>query len=296
MIIIWLSALFVGIYIVALLEQWSSSGRVRLGAPFMNALSLFGGESLMPRERDKVLFETAPLLLLLAPLVTSVVLPFAKNAVLIDLATGALFVNAALTYVLVALFMAGWGPNGNYSMISAFRAISQLLSYAMPIVMSIVAVGMRAQSLAMTQVVASQENLWNILYMPLGFIVFYTFSLMLAFLPPFDLPVSGSELAGGAFSEYTGVRLAVIRLARLTLILVLSQAIVVFFLGGFNGPVLPDWLWNETKTFLVAASMLTIGRLFPRLRQDRLLEWSWKLGIPLALLNIFITGLIVIYL
>lgn len=296
MIVLWLLLLFIGIYIIALLEQWSVSGRIRLSLPFFQALSLFSQESFTSRERDKVLFETAPLLLLIAPLAASVVLPFAKNTVLIDLATGALFVNAALIYVLVALFMAGWGPNGNYAMIGAFRAIGQLLSYAMPIVMSIVAVGMRAESLSMTQVISSQENLWNIIYMPLGFIVFYTFALALSFLPPFDLPVSGSELAGGAFAEYTGIRLAAIRIARLTLILVLAQAIVVFFLGGWSGPLLPDWLWNGLKTFLVAASMLTAGRFLPRLRQDHLLEWSWKLGIPLALLNIFITGLIVIYL
>lgn len=292
----WLLALFAGIYIVALIEQWSTSGRVRLSAPFLHTVALFAQESLTPRARDKVLFETAPLLLLIAPLAASIVLPFAKDSVLIDLATGALFVNAALIYVLVALFMAGWGPNGNYAMIGAFRAISQMLSYAMPIVMSIVAVGMRAESLSMTQVIASQETLWNIVYMPLGFIVFYTFALALSFLPPFDLPVSGSELAGGVFSEYTGLRLAVIRIARLALIVVLAQAIVVFFLGGWSGPLLPDWLWNGLKTLLVAASMLTAGRFLPRLRQDYLLEWSWKLGIPLALLNIFITGLLVIYL
>lgn len=296
MILMWVLALFAGIYIVAIIEQWSISGRVRLNTPFLSALSLFGRESLTPRERDKVLFETAPLLLLIAPLAASVVLPFAKDSVLIDLATGALFVNAALIYVLVALFMAGWGPNGNFAMIGAFRSISQMLSYAMPIVMSIVAVGMRAESLSMTQVIASQETLWNIVYMPLGFIVFYTFALALSFLPPFDLPVSGSELAGGVFSEYTGIRLAVIRIARLALILVLAQAIVVFFLGGWSGPLLPDWLWNGFKTFLVVASMLMVGRFLPRLRQDYLLEWSWKLGIPLALSNIFITGLIVIYL
>jgi len=296
MIVLWLLALMGGIYAVWIVEQWSTYGRVRVLSPFAKALALFAQEPFSPRDRDKILFETAPLLLLLAPLAASVVLPFAENTILIDLATGALFVNAALIYILVALFMAGWGPNGNYAMIGAFRATSQLLSYAMPIVMSIVAVGMRSESLSMTQVVASQENLWNIFYMPVGFVVFYTFALALSFLPPFDLPVSGSELAGGVFAEYTGIRLSIIRIARLALILMLSQAIVAFFLGGWSGPLLPDWLWNVFKTLLVAVSMLSIGRFLPRLRQDHLLEWSWKLGIPLALLNIFITGLIVIYL
>lgn len=259
-------------------------------------VALFAQEPLTPRERDKILFEAAPLLLLIAPIAASVVLPFTKDSVLIDLATGALFVNAALIYVLVALFMAGWGPNGNYAMIGAFRAVSQMLSYAMPIVMSIVAVGMRAQSLSTVQIISSQQNLWNVLYMPVGFVVFYTFGLMLAFLPPFDLPNSESELAGGVTGEYTGARLAVIRIARLALILVLAQAIVVFFLGGWSGPLLPDLVWNIIKTFLVAVSMISIGKFLPRIRQDHLLEASWKIGIPLALLNIFITGLIVIYL
>jgi len=295
-ILLWILALLAGVYVVALIREWSIYGKVRFTAPVSAIVSLFAQEPLTPRNPDRILFESAPLLLLIAPVAASVVLPIAKNAVLIDLATGALFVNAALIYVMVALFMAGWGPNGNYTMVGAFRAIGQLLSYAMPIVMSIVAVGMRAQSLLTTQVIASQENLWNIFYMPVGFVVFYTFALMLAFLPPFDAPVAGSELAGGVLAEYTGVRLAVIRLAHLALILVLAQAIVVFFLGGFAGPVLPDFVWNIIKTALVAASMVSVGRFLPRFKQDHLLEWSWKLGIPLALLNIFITGLIILYL
>ncbi len=295
MLAAWFIALLLGIYFVALIESWALTGRVKLTASFGKLFSLFAQESLVPRTPDRILFETAPLLLLIAPIAASVVLPITRNAILINLATGALFVNAALIYVLVALFMAGWGPNGNYAMVGAFRAISQLLSYAMPIVMSIVAVGMRAESLSMTEVITSQQSLWNILYMPVGFAVFYIFALMLSFLPPFDLPTSESDLTGGVLAEYTGVRLAVIRLARLSLILVLSQAITVFFLGGWSGPVLPDWVWNLVKTLLVAASMVSVGKFLPRIRQDHLLSASWKIGIPLALLNIFITGLIIIY-
>lgn len=296
MIFLWILSLVLGMYLIAMLEGWTISGRLRLAGPFTKFLALFAKEPLIPRTPDKILFETAPILLLIAPIATSVVLPFSQNTALINLATGALFVNAALIYILVASFMAGWGPNGNYAMIGAFRAVSQLLSYAMPIVMSIVAVGMRAQSLSMTDVVMSQQTLWNIFYMPIGFVIFYTYSVAISFLPPFDLPNSSTELAGGIDAEYTSVRLAVIRIARLTTILILASAITSFFLGGWMGPLLPSWLWNALKTLLVAASMLFIGRFVPSIRQDHLLEWSWKIGIPAALLNIFITGLIVLYL
>lgn len=295
MIFLWIVSIVLGVYLVAMLEAWTFSGKLQLTGPFSRFLALFTQESLVPRTPDKILFETAPFLLLIAPLAASIVLPFSQNAAFINLGTGALFVNAALIYILVASFMAGWGPNGNYAMIGAFRSVSQLLSYAMPIVMSIVAVSMRAQSLSMTDVVVSQQNLWNIVYMPLGFVIFYTYSLAISFLPPFNLPNS-IAIAGGIDAEYTGIRLSIIRIGRLATILVLSGAITSFFLGGWNGPFLPSWLWNIFKTFLVAISMLIAGRFVPSIRQDHLLEWSWKIGIPAALLNIFITGLIVLYL
>jgi NADH-quinone oxidoreductase subunit H len=283
-----------GAYLVAVLEGWVSTGSFRPAWPLVSAVALLGRESLVPRKPDRIFFEVAPPLLLVSSVLALAVLPLAPGLIVADLATGALFVNAALVYVMVALVMAGWGPNGAYAMVAGWRFLGQLLGYSMPIVMAIAAIAMRAESLLTTRVVDSQAPLWNAIYQPIGFVVFFLAAMALAFLPPFDLPTAPGELAGGVQAEYTGWRLAIFRLARTLLILTIAAAITVFYLGGWLGPVLPPWAWSALKTLTVAAAMLFAGRYVPRLREEHLLAWWWKLGIPLALFNIFYVGVLLL--
>jgi len=289
-----LAALLAGAYLVAVLEGWSATGRLRPAGPAVSAAALLGRESVVPRRPDRVLFEAAPLLLLVSAVLAAAVLPLSPRLVVADLATGALFVNAALAYVMVALLMAGWGPDAAYAMVAGWRFLGQLLGYSMPIVMAIAAIAMRAESLRNTEVVASQAALPNALYQPVGFAVFFLAAMCLAFLPPFDLPTAPGELAGGVEAEYAGARLAVMRLGRMVLVVALSAAVTVFYLGGWLGPALPPWAWSAIKTLAVAAAMLLAGRYVPRLREAQVLAWWWKLGIPLALLNIFWVGVVLL--
>lgn len=288
------SFLLAGAYLVAVLEAWLASGRFRLAAPVWAAIALLGQESIVARTPDRLFFETAPVLLLVAALLAAAVLPLSPTLVITDLATGALFINAALAYVLVALLMAGWGPNAAYALVGGWRFLGQAIAYSMLIVMPITAVAMRAESLLTTDIVISQEGVWNIAYQPLGFVLFFIASLAVSFLPPFDLPTAGGELAGGVEAEYTGARLAVFRLGRMVLVVSLAAATTVFYLGGWLGPILPPWAWSAIKILAVSAVMLLTGHYLPRMREAHLLAWSWKLGIPLALLNIFIVGVMVL--
>ena len=291
MTVLWLVPLLVvGTYIIVVLEEWVTTGRFRPVAPVFGGISLLGRESLVPRLPDRVLFEAAPGLLLVAPVLALAVLPLAPGTIIANLATGALFLNAALAYVMVALFMAGWGANSVYGLVGGWRFLGQFVAYSMLIVMPITAVAMRAQSLATTTIVESQTSLWNVIAQPLGFILFWLAAMAVCFLPPFDLPIAPHELAGGIMGEYTGDRLAILRLARLVLILTLSASVTIFFLGGWLGPVLPPWIWTLVKTLLVAAAMLGTGRFVPRLRQEQLVAWGWQFGIPLALTNILWVG------
>jgi NADH-quinone oxidoreductase subunit H len=286
--------LLVGAYLVAVLEGWVSTGRLRPAGPITSGLALLGRESVVPRRPDRIFFEVAPPLLLVAALLAAAVLPLSPGLIVADLATGALFVNAAWVYVMVALLMAGWGPNGAYAMVGGFRFLGQLVGYSMLIVMSLTAVAMRAESLFTTEVVESQAALPNAIYQPVGFALFFLAAMAVAFLPPLDLPTAPGELAGGVVAEYTGWRLAVMRLGRAVLVVTLAAAVAVFYLGGWLGPVLPPWAWSALKTLLVAAVMLLAGRYVPRLRETHVLEWSWKIGIPLALLNIFYVGVLLL--
>lgn len=293
--IIYVLLIVFGAYVVALLEEWSSTGRIRLAAPLMQGIGLLARESISPRRLDRTLFEAGPPLVLLSAVLALAVLPLAPGMVLVDMATGALWVNAALVYVMVALVMAGWGPDAVYPMVGAFRFLGQTIAYSMLIVMPVTTVAMRAQSLVTSDVVASQRPLWNALAQPLGFMLFFLAAMAVCFLPPFDLPQAESELAGGVFGEYTGVRLAAMRLARLVLVLTLAFSVTVFYLGGWLGPVLPPVVWSILKTLAVASVMLAVGRFVPRLRTDHVLEWGWKLGIPLALANIFWVGVVLLW-
>jgi NADH-quinone oxidoreductase subunit H len=284
------AALLAGVYVVAVLEGWATTGRFQPGAPLVAGLALLGRESIVPRRPDRLLYETAPVLLLVAAVMAAAVLPLSPDLIAADLATGALFVNAAWAYVMVALVMAGWGPNGAYAMVAGWRFLGQLIAYAMLIVMPIATVGMRAEALATTAIVSSQEGLWNAVTQPIGFVLFTLAAMAVAFIPPFDLPTAPGELAGGVAAEYTGVRLAIFRLARLVLVVTLAAAVAVFYLGGWLGPWLPAWAWTGVKTLAVAAAMFAAGRFVPRLRTEHLLQWTWKLGIPLALFNIAWVG------
>jgi len=287
-----LFALAAGCYLVAVCESWVVHGRLSLTRPAISALALLGREQILPRTPDRLFFETGPVLLLIAGLMSVAVIPLAPGLIITDLAIGALFLNAALAYVLVALIMAGWGPNGAYGMIGGWRFLGQFVAYAMLIVMPITAVAMRAESLSTVQIVLSQATLWNVFYQPIGFVLFVIAAMGVAWLAPIDLPTGGGDLAGGVEAEYTGARLGVLRLARLVIIVALSGATVTFYLGGWLGPWLPGWAWTALKTLAVAAAMLTLGRQLPRLREARYLAVSWKLGISLALANIFLVGVI----
>jgi len=292
--VILFAALAIGVYVVAVLEDWATTNRLRVAAPVLAALSLLGQENILPRKPDRLLFEAGPVLLLVGALLSLAVIPLAPGLIATDLATGALFFNAALAYVLVALIMAGWGPDGAYGMIGGWRFLGQLIGYAMLVVMPITAVAMRAQSLSTVEIVTSQGQLWNIVYQPLGFVLFAFAGMAMAFVPPFDLPVAAGDLAGGVEAEYTGARRLVFRLGRMVLILSVASAMTVFYLGGWLGPWLPGWAWSAIKTLSVAAMMLAGGRMLPRIREAAFLAWCWKLGIPLALANIFLVGILVL--
>ncbi len=290
-----IAAIFLlSVYFLSVAERWIYTRRFQLLYPFRRFFSLLLQENIKPAQRDRIFYETAPFLFLAAVFGALAVLPFGKESVLVNMATGGLFLNAALAYIMVAMLMAGWSANGVYSIIGGWRFLAQLIAYSMPIVMTITSTVMRAESINLIKIVESQQSLWNIIYQPLGFILFFVSAMALSFLPPFDLPVSRGELAGGVWSEFTGVRKMVFRLGRLMLILTLSIAVVVLFLGGWYGPLLPGFIWMILKTAAVAIAMLAGGQRISRLHHDKMLEWSWKLITPAALFNIFWVGVILL--
>lgn len=282
------------VYLVAVMEQWSFYGQWDWAGPARALPRVFGKEEIRPRKHDTVFFETAPVLFVAVVLLAAAIIPFAKNTFILNLGTAALFINAALVYIMVSLIIAGWSANGVYGMVGGWRAMAQLIAYSMAIVMAITAAVMRAESMQITEIIWSQETVWNIVYQPVGFLLFYFAVMAMAFLPPFDLPTAEGELAGGAWAEFTGARKTLFRLGRVLLIVTLSLAVTVFFLGGWTGPWLPGFVWTFLKTAFISASFFGIGRLLPRIRHDHLLEWGWKYAVPAALFNILQVGILLL--
>lgn len=243
-----------------------------------------------PAVRDAWLYHGAPPLLLAAALLGLAMVPWSPGFRGIDLETGAILYSAALAYVTPAVFMAGWGSGRPLGLVGGFRFVALMLAFEMPIVMAVTAAGTPAQSLRPAEIVEFQERVPLALSQPLAFLLFLPSVMAVAFLPPFDLPHAPGELGGGAFASYSGLEAAVVRLAQRVLVLGAAGMTAALFLGGWNWPLLPGWLWMALKTAAVAAAMLWAGRRVPRFEIDRLLAFAWKVPVPLAIVAILWAG------
>lgn len=296
-----LTALGIGAYVLAALDRMLSlrlAGRELSGAvlaPFYMGLKLLNKEDVVPQERDHELYFLGPVYFFAAMFLAFAVIPVAPGWVAADLSTGILFFQAIVAQVAIALLMAGWGSNSRGGLLGAMRFMGQMISYEMPFAITTISAAMVASSLKTTAIVQSQAELtWNIILQPLGFVIFFISAFAVAFWAPFDLADTATELAGGVDGEYTGARLALFKFAHLLLVLALASLIVVVFLGGWLGPVLPPALWFTLKLLLVLAAMVWVRHNALRIRLDQLMAASWKFLLPLALLNIAWVGVILL--
>ena len=259
-----------------------------------DAVKLLTKEDIIPTASDKILFQLAPFVMLTAALVVYAVVPFGNGMVLADVNIGMLYLIAMSSLATIGVLMAGWASNNKYSLLGAMRGVAQMVSYEIPLVLSIIGVIMLTGSLQMSQIVGSQAGLWFIVWQPLGFIVYFISAIAEINRCPFDLPESESELIAGYHTEYTGMRFALFFLAEYINAFTVSAVATTLFFGGWQGPILPGFIWFLIKTWAVFWVLLWIRDTLPRVRVDHLMGFAWKVMIPLALLNIFITaGLLV---
>jgi NADH-quinone oxidoreductase subunit H len=281
-----------GAAVVAVLEQLVAGLRPAPLALARAAASTLRQPLSQPDIRDRWLFHMAPGLLLLAAVGALAFVPWAPGFRGVDLSTGGIAFAAALAYVTPAIFMAGWGAGRPLAVVGGFRWLALMLAYAMPVAMVVTAVAAPAESLRVTDIVDAQRTVPTALAQPLALALWLPAVAAVCFLPPFDLPQAGSELGGGAFSEYRGLDAALVALAQRVLLVAVSGMTAALFLAGWHGPLLPDAAWMALKTLAVAALLLWAGRHLPRLETDRVLAWAWKAANPLAILAIGWAGLI----
>lgn len=256
-----------------------------------DTIKLLTKEDIVPASVDKITHFIAPILAFIPTLLIFAVIPFQNGALLVDLNIGVLYVAAVGTISIIGIFMAGWGSNNKYSLIAAMRAVGQMISYEVPLVLSIIGVVLIAGSLSLNTIVQKQYIPF-IFLQPLGFLIFFIGSLAEINRSPFDLLEADSEIVAGYTMEYSGIKFALFFLGEYAHSVVTSALVSVLFLSGWKGlPGLPIFVWFLIKILLVFTVMIWIRSTLPRFRVDQLMGFAWKFLFPAALVNIFITGL-----
>src|SRR5688572_20179657 len=276
------------------------TGPFGLLQPLADGIKMLTKEDIVPRAADQVLHTLAPIALLSLSILTLAVIPFGRNLVALDLDAGVLYFFAAGAATELAVFMAGWASRNKYSLLSAMRALAQLISYELPLLLAIVPAVMLAGTLSLTGIVEAQGG-WTWGFIPhwhvlspwgfAGFLIFFVSSLAESNRSPFDLPEAESELIAGHLTEYSGFKYAIFFMAEYFGMCALSGMGVTLFLGGWQAPfsfleVIPSYVWFAIKLLTLLFVFIWIRATFPRLRIDQLTRFAWKFLVPLALINI----------
>lgn len=256
---------------------------------------LMSKEVIIPKNVDKKLFFLAPILVFTPPLMVFLVVPFGDNMAVVDMNIGVFYFFAVASLSTIIFWMAGWASNNKYSLLGGMRVVAQMVSYEIPLLLSILGVIMIAGSLNMSEIIRSQENVWFIFTQPVAFLIYFIAAVAECNRAPFDLMESESELVAGPLTEYSGMAFALFFLAEYANVVLIAFMAATLFLGGWLAPFgwtfLPGWLWMFLKVYLVIFVVMWIRWTYPRIRVDHLMNLGWKVLIPLSLANIFITGL-----
>lgn len=281
-------------------------GPYGLFQPVADGLKMVTKEDIVPRNADKVVHYLAPIVLVIPTFLAYAVLPFARNLVPLNMDSGILFFFAAGASTELSIFMAGWSSRNKYSLLGAMRAVAQIISYEIPLIISSVTVIMLSGSLSLVDIVDKQSGYvfgffphWNV-FTPwgfAGFIIFLVASLAESNRSPFDLPEAESELIAGHLTEYSGFKYALFFMGEYLGMFAMAGLAATLFLGGWSSPFwflgvwFPTYIWFFLKLLALVCLFIWIRGTVPRLRVDQLLNLAWKFMLPLALINLVVAAL-----
>lgn len=268
--------------------------------PIADAVKLMMKEDVVPRLADRAVYNLAPIVFLIPCMLIFATMPFAPGLGVADLNIGILFFLAVSAMEIVGLFMGGWGSNNKYALISAMRAVNQIISYDLPFIFAALIPVVLAGSLKLSAIAAAQDGLWFVFYPvigQLGFIAFIVATLAAENRVPFDILEAESELVAGFRVEYSGMKFALIQLGEYAHMIATSFLGALLFLGAWSGPG-PAWLgpiWFLIKAMLIFLLVTWVRWSFVRIRVDQILAISWKLLLPATLLLLMATALVVVW-
>ena len=258
-----------------------------------DGIKLMGKELITPQLADKPLYWLAPILILVPALVCFVVIPFSPLLQVRDINVGILLIFSISSLTVLSILMGGWASNNKYSLIGAARSVAQIIAYEIPLLLSTMSVIIMCNSFKMSEIIAAQSSVWYILYQPIAAVIFLVGATAETNRAPFDLVEAESELVSGFHTEYTGMRFALFFLAEYSNMFITAAMATTLFFGGWQGPVLPGLIWFMTKCYALIFGVMWVRWTFPRLRFDQLMNFAWKILIPVALLNLMITAIVV---
>ena len=258
-------------------------------------IKIFTKEDWIPPFADKAVFVITPAIVVITALMSFAVLPIAPNFVVADLNVGVLFFLAMSSLAAYSVIIGGWASNNKFAFLGSLRAIAQLLSYEVFMGISLMGAVILAGSFNLSDIVNAQQHQWFVIPQFLGFLGFFMAGLAEAHRTPFDMPEAEAELVAGYHTEYSGMKFGMFFVGEYLSILLLSAMTVILFFGGWHGPWLPPVVWFVLKMFGFIALIILIRAAWPRFRFDQLLSFGWKVVMPLALINLLVTGGVVLW-
>ncbi|MEI6804905.1 MAG: NADH-quinone oxidoreductase subunit NuoH [Myxococcaceae bacterium] len=270
-------------------------GFLGLGQLPADILKMFFKQDWIPPFAEKFVFVLAPAIIMSTSLLSFMVVPAAPGFVVLDSEVGLLIFLALSSLGAYSVVLAGWSSNSKYALLGGLRAAGQMLGYEVFMGLSVMGVVARAGSFNLTKIIESQSNCWNILPQILGFGIFYIAALAETHRTPFDIAEADSEIVAGFHTEYSGLKFGMFFVGEYIGVTLMSAMMTVLFLGGWQGPFLPPVIWFLIKTCLLICSFVLVRGTLPRLRYDQLIVMGWKYLLPLALINLMITGGVILW-
>ena len=290
--LIWLERRLLGLW----QDRYGPNRAGRFGSLQVAAdmIKIFTKEDWIPPFADKPVFVIAPAIIVITTLLSFAVIPFAPGIEIVNLNIGLLFFLAMSSLSVYSVALAGWASNNKYSLLGGLRAAAQMLGYEVFMGLSLAGVIMLAGSFNLREIVEAQRKVWFFIPQFPGFVIFVIAGLAETRRIPFDLPEAENELIAGFHTEYSGMKFGMFFVGEYMGVTLISALIATLFFGGWMGPLLPPLLWMIIKTFIFICGFILVRSSLPRLRYDQLLSFGWKLMLPLALLNVVVTGAIIL--
>lgn len=265
-----------------------------IGQVVADMVKIFMKEDWIPRFVDKPVFIIAPAVSMITMLMAFAVIPVAPEWRVININVGALYFLAMVSLSVYAVMLGGWSSNSKYALLGGVRAAAQMMSYEVFMGLAMMGVVVEAGSFSFDKIVAAQHGLWYVVPQFLGFLLFLTAGVAATHRAPFDIPEAEQELTAGYHTEYSGMKFGMFFVAEYVAITLVSALIATLFFGGWQGPWLPPAVWFIIKTGFFMCFFILLRAALPRPRYDHFMEGGWKVMLPLALVNVLVTGAVVL--